>query len=176
MTQNHRPLKNLKQDFPKSPNSYETIDVRKGLDIQPFIFALTAALPDLDAHIGDGLYQRKPTYEHERLKICGLTQTLQTAGYSNKGTPYWVGPGGPSLPVMRQLVDKAEDCIDLLNDRLNDVKRSQKSEQVDALRQRYLGFTQACEGITLLADRAEIEKVQADQRSRIGIGYMCALA
>jgi hypothetical protein len=184
----HQPVTRKKAIVPKGPNSQSIQDHLQGLEIQPFIFALSAAIPDMEAETGNPIYQRRSARQQDNVQtIKALETSLRDTGYSSKGYPYWVHPHGPSVPQMRNIVEAAENCIDVLNDHRVSLKAAFKradssdrqeraQQQLDQFEKRYLAYSNGLHGITGLADQEQIIQMERDQVTKVQPGQMCALA
>lgn len=140
------PETGIKRTFALSgPNDFEAIQRIQGLAIQPFIFALCACIPDLDAQIGDNLYARVPHYRRDQLATGHLIQALGGAGYSAQGIPYWVDRdrGEPTIKQIEQLAQAATACLPALADRHQSLIQAKRIEQGREFITRFSQFSAA---------------------------------
>lgn len=164
------------------PNSLSEIERLQGLAIQPFIFALTDCLLDLDKQIGDDPYARGPNYKRDRLATGRLIQALGDAGYSCKGTPYWVNReiGEPTIAQIDAMRAAAVNCVPALRDRFLTLSGDKDVAERAAFEKRFKAFDNA---IVEFGDMVGDDAARNFQRppkkvthdAVTGPDYMCSL-
>lgn len=164
--------KKLKMQFPNSLSDVERI---QGLAIQPFISALTACQNDIQTQLTYNHIHDPVRCQRDRAAAMTFDRTLMDAGYSNRGTPYWVDrtKGEPTLHQIDAIRNAAEDCKDMLADRYQVLAHATSSKkEVQEFGDRFNTFAEAIDELGFLI---ESKKMETLHRTVTGRNYMCAL-
>lgn len=117
-----------KQGFPETvPNglspTFKRETHRPGLDIQPFLLAIAACLPDLHNQLRSELYTgRSRTYQQDSMAINTLERSMTRAGFAFTGRKLSSQP--PQAHHLVTIGQAAERCISLMGRRYDALLRS----------------------------------------------------
>ena len=162
-------------------NDLETIEHLQRLDIQPFILAICACYDDIESQTGD-FYDPTPKTRENTKALQDLTDALWEAGYSNRGTPYWVAKGGPSWDNVKTILNAAKNCEPALNNKYVSLQKQVKHDptaqkQLKDFMDRYTAFSEATQK---WEDKVALYEATVPRRSKemdkMGAHDMCSMA